>query len=813
MQTKRISLLVMVLFLSMTFIPLLSMTPSRQVIPSTFIQDPMSKELAQVQTERIKVPVIADESVMNLTGSDTNFANNAYKGGVWVGRDAFDFMARAWLKYNLSHIPDGINVVSAQLVGLLYDEYNTQDLPIGVYYSENDTWSEKTITWNNQPAFNNDPTDVYDTGISPEMFVNGTTYRWDITNDVIATLSGNKVLTEVLKQVNETDPLVTWKYFVERDYNEFNATYIEIEYEVPEIGQVTVDGHSSAPLINYIQSDTPTFEWTLANTGTGVQKDYELEVWSNEFYNETKLMGVGGSEVSDVSSTGSTTNSRPFGTDLEMRFQFKYMHDLFQRSGLIDKLIFSVDEEDGTAIFENLDIYLLSVQNSSALTDDFQANYDGRVPVNVLHRETYSTSVENGAIIFDIENTFVLNRLDNLIIEFQFDGNTGDLLNSLLQYNANGSVAYRYDEGARTNNTAVYTFSRLHNMKLAFASDAVYDTGVTIENYFPFGVDEGTEGTIQFKYNASLFNEKGTIDRLFFFTSDTESDVIFEDFVLKLLETPVTGWITADDFTYAYGGLEPQVMIHEEQYVIHNQNGQIIIDLPNNFYYHGENDLLIEMSWSSRSGPRMPALRDTTGTAYRAFNLTYGLSNFVGNSTNGLLMQVEFIDSTTSIQYSGPAFVNGTTYYMRVRSANQLGIWSDWFSMSFTYAPLSSAPEFDNLNYPASINASESAYVSIDVTYFLGINQVLFEIDSANHTMLADAGTYSYEWSTSTAGNYTFTIYMESSIGTWSNTTGLIEVLEPSGGNGSLPSNMLLYILIGAIAVVIVIIIVKKRGK
>ena len=102
--------------------------------------------------------------------------------------------------------------------------------------------------------------------------------------------------------------------------------------------------------------------------------------------------------------------------------------------------------------------------------------------------------------------------------------------------------------------------------------------------------------------------------------------------------------------------------------------------------------------------------------------------------------------------------------------------------------------------------------VSIDVTYLLGVESVLFEFDGTNHSMSAAGDTWSYTWTPDDHGNFTYAVYMNSSINTWSSTSGIIEIEEPTS---LLPDDYMLLIIAGAAVIVLILVIVllKKRGK
>ena len=98
------------------------------------------------------------------------------------------------------------------------------------------------------------------------------------------------------------------------------------------------------------------------------------------------------------------------------------------------------------------------------------------------------------------------------------------------------------------------------------------------------------------------------------------------------------------------------------------------------------------------------------------------------------------------------------------------------------------------------------------MTYFLGISDVLIEVNGVNQSMTAYSDTYTYTWTPTTAGNYTFTIYMESNIETWSSVSGLAEILDVPSGGRPIDTTTLL-IIAGAIAVVVIIIVIIAKGR
>ncbi len=119
----------------------------------------------------------------------------------------------------------------------------------------------------------------------------------------------------------------------------------------------------------------------------------------------------------------------------------------------------------------------------------------------------------------------------------------------------------------------------------------------------------------------------------------------------------------------------------------------------------------------------------------------------------------------------------------------------------------------DDEVFPQSPNpaiVSRPVTESLDVSHLLGIEALWIDYDGANKSMTADGDMFSYAWTPSVVGNATFTIYMESAIGTWSTVAGDFQVI-PGGFDP-----MLLLIAAGGAAVVVVVIVavvVKRRGS
>lgn len=780
----------------------------------TIVTEP-TMTLSQGGPVEMKIPVFEDEAVVS-GHPDSNYDGNIHRGGLFVGNGSPDGIARSWVKFDLSSIPDGVVITGASFHAYLNEEWNiTQDAAIGLYYSADDSWSETGITWNNQPEFAAVPSDVIDGPAGPEMFVNGTWYEWEVTSDVEEALAGDKMLTEVLKQIDEDTPVETWKYFIEDEFDHFNATYLALEYMTPETTNLAVDGYSSSPGIDYIQSDIPTLSWEMTDSAEDYQKNYQVEVWDNEHFNDTLMWEDSGIDTVATVHDGSTLNNRPFGApDIQFRFQFKYDDSQLSDSGVVDKLYFELEEELGTITFENFQVLLTNTVVAGDLTTDFAANLGSSHQTQVLYRDVYNAPIIDGWLEIDVEDVFFLNALQNFIIELRFTNSSGDTSWTYQTTGLGGSVAYTYGTDASTSTVADHVYDRTHSLKIAFSSDIIYDAGLTTSNAYPFGINDGiAPGIFQLKYNKSLIHNTGLVDRILFPVSDFEGDVVYENFTIRLVESPVLGPLNHTDFEGNYGGVEPTVVVETDTYTIRNLGGVAVLELSNGFYYSGAHDLLIELTWDAKISGALSVYRTMDVGGYRAWNMTHGV-NIAGNDAATYNMYIDFINENSEAEYAGTALVNATQYFWRVRTMDSTGIWSHWATQSFTYAVLSSVPEWENLSFTPDPGVEGSSLtVSIDVTYLLGVESVLFEFDGTNHSMSATADTWSYTWTPDDHGNFTYAIYMNSSINTWSSTSGIIEIEEPTS---LLPDDYIMLLIIAGAAVIVlilVIILLKKRGK
>jgi len=253
------------------------------------------------------------------------------------------------------------------------------------------------------------------------------------------------------------------------------------------------------------------------------------------------------------------------------------------------------------------------------------------------------------------------------------------------------------------------------------------------------------------------------------------NDITYENLSVYLVETPVQGNLSHTDMDSNYGGQTPVLVLDRDNYTLRNTGKMLTLDIDDIFVFTATNDLLIELRFDSRVSGGVSWYFNESAGGYRAFNH----ETYNGNDTGSYELLIDFIHDSDTTTYSGSPLVNATTYYWRVRTCDSLGIWSPWENSSFKYEILTSLPSWSNLVETSEpIELGDTMSVSIDVTHTSGINQVLIEYDSVNHTMSNIGNTYSHSWTPSSAGSNPYTIYMESFVGTWNTASESAAVVD-----------------------------------
>ena len=769
-------------------------------------------EAAMVTTGTLRLKVVEDVAVANgslandnLDGYTQLYLGTGFSGGFWTA-------ARSWLKFDLSHLPVELSVNRATINVHVEEEFHDipTDEPIGIYYCNDDSWTLTGITWNNQPSFAETPSDVIDSPASPNMILPMHWYSLDVTNNVRDSLqSEDMILTEVVKQTIEVGTQDAFKFLSRSMTYTWNATYLEIEYTTPTTTDLSVDGITSGPLLEYINSPCPELGWTFSDPDyNDFQKDYDVELWNNTYYNDTMLWQAAHEAVSFIHVSGDPAgNFHPFGETGEFRLQMKVPSSELTRSGVVDKLYFTTNDV-GDVQIENLEVSLLMVPNTAALTTDFNANYEGREPTIVLSRDIYEVSIIDDTIDVDVEDTFFLNEHLNLLIEIRLTNNTGDLVRLARTEAGPGSVATNWGDSEAS--TTTYTTARTYDLKIGILTQEVFKGDPIADTEFPFDTTVGYSGRFQIKYNKSYISRAGYLDKIYM-RGDSLDDIIFENFRVTVVESPVLGQITNGTWVENYGGATPAVVLDESLYTVKNLGYCLVIDFDNTFYYSNTYDLLFDFQWDSLLSGAFRVLYDSpASSSYRAWDLHYSGDFRVGSGTAGYDLLIDFVNNEDSVPLEGCITLeNGMWYYLRARTCDSFGIWSDWTTLQFKYEVISEIPSFTTpVAVPDHGTVGKNVTISLNVTHSLGIYEVSIEYDGMNHTMASVGDTYSYTWAPATAELLNYTIYMLSNGNTWTSVDGSVSI-QPAG----LLGEMTLFLIIGGAAVVIVVLVVAVMKK
>jgi len=163
------------------------------IVVSTF---PHASLVCSPSSVNTKVLFPIRDSYVDGDESDHNFGEQGrlqvyYYKWLFIAKQRFTY-----LMFNLSGIPAGINLVSADL--LLFAESAGATFNIGVHYCSDDSWEETEITWNNKPSWSEQPTDIEPVGSSNSWF------GWNIKSDFEGVLQSNDTLLTVVLTPEES---------------------------------------------------------------------------------------------------------------------------------------------------------------------------------------------------------------------------------------------------------------------------------------------------------------------------------------------------------------------------------------------------------------------------------------------------------------------------------------------------------------------------------------------------------------------------------------------------------------------------------
>ncbi|NJE31112.1 DNRLRE domain-containing protein [Thermococcus sp. 18S1] len=166
-----------------------------------------------------------DDAYVKDTTPDTNYGSY---GSLYVGTYYKDHAnERAYLKFDLSSIPDNAVIVSAVLRAYTYSGAYSTPVNISAYAVSDDSWTEDSITWNTKPSAG----ELLDKDLVDTDGRHWST--WNVTDFVKGEFSGDKVASFVL--ISDVEDTITESIsYNSKESGYGNYPYLEIVYYVPE---------------------------------------------------------------------------------------------------------------------------------------------------------------------------------------------------------------------------------------------------------------------------------------------------------------------------------------------------------------------------------------------------------------------------------------------------------------------------------------------------------------------------------------------------------------------------------------------------
>jgi hypothetical protein len=154
-----------------------------------------------IQTITIQPGQAKGKDAMVICDDESGPNNNNFgdKDDLFIGNNPdFDAVARAYLQFDLSEIPNNAVIVSACLKLYQAKTGGSEGFIISVH-RVSQSWQEDTITWNNQPNYHNMPESTTSVILGEETWLS-----WDITTLLLEWLDGSTVnYGVVLKDTDE----------------------------------------------------------------------------------------------------------------------------------------------------------------------------------------------------------------------------------------------------------------------------------------------------------------------------------------------------------------------------------------------------------------------------------------------------------------------------------------------------------------------------------------------------------------------------------------------------------------------------------
>jgi len=213
-----------VLLITALLAPFVSITALLSTVP-----------VAGATTETVKL-YPSDDSYIDNSSKDANFGSQNH---IWIASYLEDpgLTIRMYLKFDLSSLPDGVRINSARL--FLYCSKVTDPLAgasdLEIREVLDDTWTESSITWNNQPAYGS----LLDTKLVDTA---GIWWDLDVTSFVQGEFTGDKVVSLLGKMIIENEYWDRHVVFSSKENDGYDP-YLEVTYStlVPAVIDIDPD--------------------------------------------------------------------------------------------------------------------------------------------------------------------------------------------------------------------------------------------------------------------------------------------------------------------------------------------------------------------------------------------------------------------------------------------------------------------------------------------------------------------------------------------------------------------------------------------
>lgn len=195
----------------------------------------------------VAIPVLEDASVLSdAPGANQNA--NGHRGGISTGTAGFPERARFYLKFQLPHFVPGTRVVAARLSGAhTGDLFDATAARHGIHLVSDDSWSELTLTWNNQPGAAGAAQAVWDASDEPTP-PDSPVFYFDLTAVVDQEYRGDGVLSLLFAAIDENADQ-TWEYWSSKEHAGAAPFALDVTVAaLPEPGRLPLLGMGAALL-------------------------------------------------------------------------------------------------------------------------------------------------------------------------------------------------------------------------------------------------------------------------------------------------------------------------------------------------------------------------------------------------------------------------------------------------------------------------------------------------------------------------------------------------------------------------------------